>query len=437
MLRLFAGFLFSLLCFLFCSCTTPQAGLSGKPLHQQYADGIEKTGLDRTAMGSQWLSIAAKSLSQPVAIALPYKEAGYFAADDPQALGFRFSLQRGEKVIIRLSTVPAGSILLFADLWEYKSGKDPGWLGAMDTLNKALEYEVKKDGDYLLRVQPELLRGIEYTLTITTAPSLSFPVSAGDNPKVSSFWGANRDAGARSHEGIDIFAKFRTPVLAAADGTVMRVNENNLGGKVVFMRPEGKDYSLYYAHLDSQMVKPGQPVRTGDILGLMGNTGNARTTPPHLHFGIYTGNGAVNPYPFVNVNRPSPKNISASTQQMNQYVRSKTQVNIYSSPAVSGPVLTKAPPSTIMLIRGATDNWYRVLLPDSSTGFVASAQITTGILRRQSFKKTTRLLDQPDNNAAAKLSAEAGQAADIVGQYNGFYFVNYRNTIGWVPVTQL
>ena len=79
---------------------------------------------------------------------------------------------------------------------------------------------------------------------------------------------------------------------------------NNLGGKVVFMRPSGKNLSLYYAHLDSQIVETGQRVTTGQVLGLVGNTGNARTTPAHLHFGIAGGKGWVNPLPYV---KNSPK----------------------------------------------------------------------------------------------------------------------------------
>lgn len=58
------------------------------------------------------------------------------------------------------------------------------------------------------------------------------------------------------------------------------------GGKVVWMRDEARGMSLYYAHLDSQHVAAGAYVRPGDTLGFVGKTGNARTTPPHLHFGI-------------------------------------------------------------------------------------------------------------------------------------------------------
>jgi len=426
-----------LLMILFISCSTPQGGFAGKRLHEKYADGIEKAGLQQTAMGAQWLAAASKSLEQPVGISIPYKETGYFAAEKPVAVAYRFALQRGEKVMVKLTTIPSSGFLLFAELWEPRTDREPEWLAAVDTINRVMEFEVKKDGNYILRVQPELLRGIEYTLTVTTAPSLAFPVRPADNPKVSSFWGAARDAGARSHEGIDIFAKFRTPVVACADGTVTRVNENNLGGKVVFMRPEGKDFNLYYAHLDTQLVRSGQTVKSGETLGLMGNTGNARTTPPHLHFGIYASGGAIDPYPFVNVNRLAPKPVQANTTLLNRFVRSKAAINVHASPSVSGAVLSKPSSGTVMQVAGAADAWYRVLLPDGMEGFVNSSQVTKDMIRKQSLKRPQRILDAPDSTAASRLTAETGTAVNVLGQFREYYLVDYKNTRGWIRVRQL
>jgi len=53
------------------------------------------------------------------------------------------------------------------------------------------------------------------------------------------------------------------------------------------MQPLFGNMRVYYAHLDEQWVEPGEFVRAGQALGAVGNTGNARTTPPHLHFGVY------------------------------------------------------------------------------------------------------------------------------------------------------
>jgi len=56
----------------------------------------------------------------------------------------------------------------------------------------------------------------------------------------------------------------------------------------------------YYAHLDDYAdIRRGQLVAPGDVLGFVGNTGNAKGTPPHLHYGIYAGGGALNPYPLL------------------------------------------------------------------------------------------------------------------------------------------
>jgi len=113
-------------------------------------------------------------------------------------------------------------------------------------------------------------------------------------------WGAPRSEG-RSHKGVDIFATRGTPVLSATDGIVLRVGTNRLGGQVVNVLGPGRQVH-YYAHLDRYgAFKPGDVVYRGNILGYVGNTGNARTTPPHLHYGVYDpARGAVNPWPLLN-----------------------------------------------------------------------------------------------------------------------------------------
>jgi murein DD-endopeptidase MepM/ murein hydrolase activator NlpD len=78
------------------------------------------------------------------------------------------------------------------------------------------------------------------------------------------------------------------------------VTTNRLGGNVVWVWDAERGQALYYAHLDRQDVSAGSRVHAGDVLGRVGNTGNARTTPPHLHFGIYRPiEGAIDPLPFI------------------------------------------------------------------------------------------------------------------------------------------
>ncbi|HYO21140.1 MAG TPA: M23 family metallopeptidase, partial [Flavisolibacter sp.] len=110
------------------------------------------------------------------------------------------------------------------------------------------------------------------------------------------------------HQGIDIFAKKGTPVIAISDGIIVSRDKTPIGGRTLWLKSAAHSWTAYYAHLDKQLVKEGQYVRKGQVIGTVGKTGNARTTPPHLHFGIYTGKGAVNPLPYV---KHSPKVSSA------------------------------------------------------------------------------------------------------------------------------
>lgn len=111
-------------------------------------------------------------------------------------------------------------------------------------------------------------------------------------------WGAARSGG-RRHEGIDIFASRHTPIHSTTAGIIRKVGTDPLGGNVVVeLGPAG--VSHYYAHLQSfAEIEPGDWVEAGDVIGYVGDSGNATGTPPHVHYGIYTQSGAVNPYPLL------------------------------------------------------------------------------------------------------------------------------------------
>ena len=111
-------------------------------------------------------------------------------------------------------------------------------------------------------------------------------------------WGAARSQG-RSHEGIDIFAARGTPIQATTQGIVSKVGEDALGGRVVMIvGPGGAGH--YYAHLEDYAdISPNDWVNAGDIIGYVGDSGNAKGTPPHVHYGIYINGSAVNPYPLL------------------------------------------------------------------------------------------------------------------------------------------
>ena len=427
------GIVFSILIpLLYLSCKSNQGLFSGaKTQHDKYAESIRKAGLDKTNLGGAWFLAADKSLRQPADVALPYREAGFFADHIPAASGLKFNVRQGEKIIISVVTIP-DSAMIFTELWSAGLNKPNKLISAADSNGKKLQFEADADESLILRIQSELLQSVEYTVSVTTSPSLAFPVPLNNQPRISSFWGADRDGGIRKHEGVDIFAKKRTPLIAAADGKVTRVNENNLGGKVIFMRPHDKNFTLYYAHLDSQLVVPGQEVKTGDVIGLMGNTGNARTTPPHLHFGIYARGGAVDPFPFINHERPSLPEVKASKNIINQLVRVNKDAAIHSLPHTKSSVIRKSADKELMKIISATGDWYRVEWNDSSYGFIPENKLTAAAFKNQSLQNTARLLSGPYAEAPAKTALQKGQQIALIGRKNEYYLVQYGDEQGWI-----
>ena len=125
---------------------------------------------------------------------------------------------------------------------------------------------------------------------------IQIPIRSVRKKQIADTWSAERTGGERRHQGQDIFAPRATPVYSATEGYVWRIGENSLGGNTVSVLGAGGRF-YYYAHLERHApeLKTGDFVTPETVVGFVGTTGNARGTPPHLHFGVYTANGAINP----------------------------------------------------------------------------------------------------------------------------------------------
>jgi murein DD-endopeptidase MepM/ murein hydrolase activator NlpD len=136
--------------------------------------------------------------------------------------------------------------------------------------------------------------------------SLRMPVVGVKTRDLANSWHDPRDGGVRLHKGIDIFAPRGTEIVAVSDGIVSFIGEQPKGGRVIWLTTESGT-SFYYAHLDrwAPGLYEGMEVQSGDLLGYVGNTGNARTTPSHLHFGISQNDDMVNPYPLLSHAAPT------------------------------------------------------------------------------------------------------------------------------------
>ncbi|MCU4311813.1 M23 family metallopeptidase [Acinetobacter variabilis] len=150
-----------------------------------------------------------------------------------------------------------------------------------------------------VQLNPALVKKLNH---MRMPSSLPIPVDRVQARELKDTWGASRSSG-RLHEGIDILAPRGTKVRSATPGLIADLRNNNLGGKVVWILGPGGAWH-YYAHLDGHKrgLKVGDYVKKGNVIGYVGNTGNARHTAPHLHYGLYLngkGRGVVNPYPYL------------------------------------------------------------------------------------------------------------------------------------------
>ena len=136
--------------------------------------------------------------------------------------------------------------------------------------------------------------------------ALPVPVDGVAASRIADTWGAPRGRD-RRHQGVDIFAPRGTVVRSTTRGLVASIREGGLGGRQVWVLGPARQRH-YYAHLDSwaEGLEVGDVVWPGDALGGVGNSGNARGTPTHLHYGIYTTDGALDPLPLLRAEASTP-----------------------------------------------------------------------------------------------------------------------------------
>jgi len=261
---------------------------------------LRVAGLHDSPLGTRWRTAVERA--EPVAVRQRLERRAGFTADALEAQVYTTALGRGEQLQWRLTRATPDGARLYASL-ERRDAADDDWSTVTDVAaDGAVEHVIAdRAGDYRIVLQPELFGVVDYDLAMAIGGSLAMPVQGANTRDIGSGWGAPRDGGSRSHHGVDIFAKRGTPLLAVTDGRV-RIGTSGIGGNHIWL--SGGVFGIgsaryYYAHLDSFNVESGDSVRSGDVIGYVGNTGNARTTPPHLHFGIYAAGGPVDPAPFL------------------------------------------------------------------------------------------------------------------------------------------
>lgn len=152
--------------------------------------------------------------------------------------------------------------------------------------------------------------------TRSAGAGLVVPVEGVDIRSLRSNWGEARGGGTRAHQALDIMAPAGAPVVAADDGVVEKLYFSKGGGGVtLYQRAATSNLMLYYAHLRAYAVgvAEGQRVRAGQIIGYVGDSGNAGAGNYHLHFAVARiGAGErwwqgtpIDPYPLLAGGRPA------------------------------------------------------------------------------------------------------------------------------------
>jgi murein DD-endopeptidase MepM/ murein hydrolase activator NlpD len=140
---------------------------------------------------------------------------------------------------------------------------------------------------------------------VLRARALAVPVAGFEPEDLRDSFAESRSG--HTHEAIDLLAARGTRVIAADDGTIVRLFTSARGGLTIYQFDPTTTYCYYYAHLDGYApgLREGLAVRRGDTLGYVGSTGNAPRQAPHLHFAVsrlgpekrWEQGTAINPFP--------------------------------------------------------------------------------------------------------------------------------------------
>ncbi|WP_373058570.1 peptidoglycan DD-metalloendopeptidase family protein [Zunongwangia sp. H14] len=327
---------------------------------------------------SLWENQVELALNDSVQVEVPYAEKGVFLPRTFPVYSYEIGLSPGELFTFEVKTDSIKD-LVFIDIYRKAGDSLSRYIKveSADFGKKAIHFEAPSKGEYKVVLQPAIEANSAFLLKMIKTPVYLFPVASGSNSSIQSFWGDQRDGGARSHEGIDIFAKRGTPVLAATSGRVTYTGEKGLGGKQVWLRDSRRRQSLYYAHLDS--IKPlAATVNAGDTLGFVGNTGNARTTPPHLHFGIYRNfEGAINPMNYVFQPKKLEEDEFLTSAIPHKTLTKAVQANLRNKPTTSNSrIIGSSKASDTLQILGKSEDWYHVRTSQKKASFIHQSLVT-------------------------------------------------------------
>lgn len=404
--------------------------------HESYYSALLRENLKATA--ERWKAEAEESLTASLRISLPYSERRLLEADYLQPITFTFDLKMDELIQVNIFPSINTRAEVFVDVFYVKgAATEPVRIGSMAAKEQQFKIAAEHTGQYLVRIQPSHAAQGLIDVTITSPLRYGFPVDTERENAVQSLFGVDRDSGARRHEGIDIFAPRGTPVMAAEAGQVTRVGDTPRGGKNVWIR--GDQRSFYYAHLDSIAVSPGNRVMRGEVLGTVGNTGNAVTTSPHLHFGIYKfAQGAVDPLPLVGRKKTVVTYTPPLVELAPRWLSIKTETaNLRSGPSLKTNTLASLTRTELLQVDSVAGDWLRVTTGKGTKGFITRSLTQAPSESILTLSENYVAFYLPNHTAPIVGNFSAGNKLPTLGRFGSFAWVKMPGGVyAWAKVAQ-
>ncbi|AFG37341.1 M23 family metallopeptidase [Spirochaeta africana] len=457
--------------------------------YREYLRAMTELGMKDSRIGAAWAAAGEPESASPVRAATPFEERRFLDPREPQALFYLVEGVRGHRLDVHIDgPADAG---YFVDVFrlpeEYRPAAAGGaqdephpWAeglheeaasaGGVQHGSSHVYFEPRRHRYYLVRIQPRVLEGGEFTIQIIADAALAWPVPGTDHTAIWSPFGAPRDGGVRVHHGVDIFAPRHTPLVSISEESYVRqVGQRDRGGNVVSMIDRKRDLLLYYAHLEDQEVElQGQTIPAGTEIGTMGNTGNAITTPPHLHIGIYEGSWGrpVDPWYFLVALDTEPEAPAAAPVELGEYVRVAAagsrlyaypgqSSSIIPSPAVTdgrGDGLPPAAfpqreiaygevrrdglsPDTVLQLVGIMHSYAKVLAPDGIRGYLPLSAVASleGDNAGFTLDDNTTLFERIGGSVVPVAVAAQGSRLRDLGSYENYRLVQTEDGVtGWL-----
>jgi hypothetical protein len=176
--------------------TLPEKLFDRRTARERYEAGLDAAGLAATGLVRDWRAAGERALAAAPVVSLPIEEQGYFTPGEPAALSWRVAVRRGQRLSLMVSFAADSTARIFLEVWRQAPDSSRAFerIVEADSGERSLHWSPRRDGELIVRIQPELLRGGRFTARLAVDPVLAFPVEKRSEQDIKSRFGAPREA---------------------------------------------------------------------------------------------------------------------------------------------------------------------------------------------------------------------------------------------------